>query len=87
MLGLYKTGITQDPSNTKGTAVLFSKNIIAEDANEGSPTFSPDGKTMVFARGNNGKKKGTADVDLYMSKLINNEWTLPGVGRLTCIFT
>lgn len=77
MLGLYKTVITQDPESIKGTPVLFSKNIMAEDANEGSPAFSPDGKTLIFARGNNGKKKGTPDVDLYMSKLVGSEWTLP----------
>ncbi len=45
--------------------------------NEGSLTFSPDGKTMVFARGNSGKRKGTADVNLFMSVLRNDQWTEP----------
>ena len=47
------------------------------DINEGSVTFSPDGKTMVFARGNSGKRKGTLDVNLYMSRLRNGKWTEP----------
>ncbi|ELR72933.1 Outer membrane lipoprotein omp16 precursor [Fulvivirga imtechensis AK7] len=45
--------------------------------NEGSVTFSPDGKTMVFARGNSGKKKGTADVNLYISSNRRDGWTEP----------
>ncbi|MDH5367636.1 MAG: OmpA family protein [Cyclobacteriaceae bacterium] len=47
------------------------------DINEGSVTFSPDGKTMVFARGNNGKKKGAADVNLFMTRLRNGVWIAP----------
>ncbi|HEV7380247.1 MAG TPA: OmpA family protein [Dyadobacter sp.] len=79
MLGLYKVVISQDAGNTQGNPVLFSSEIFAPDANEGSPAFSPDGKTLVFARGNTGKKKGTADVDLYMSRNINGQWTAPGI--------
>jgi len=45
--------------------------------NEGSITFSPDGKTMVFARGNNGKRKGTQDVNLYISRFRNRKWSEP----------
>lgn len=45
--------------------------------NEGSVTFSPDGKTMIFARGNSGKKKGTADVNLYISSNRRDGWTEP----------
>jgi outer membrane protein OmpA-like peptidoglycan-associated protein/Tol biopolymer transport system component len=46
--------------------------------NEGCITFSPDGKTMVFAKGNSEKKKGGgADVDLYISRFRNNVWSEP----------
>jgi peptidoglycan-associated lipoprotein len=79
MLGLYKVAISQDAGNTQGNPVLFSSEIFAPDANEGSPAFSPDGKTLVFARGNTGKKKGTADVDLYMSRNVNGQWTAPAI--------
>ncbi|PWJ57731.1 outer membrane protein OmpA-like peptidoglycan-associated protein [Dyadobacter jejuensis] len=77
MLGLYKAALTSDPENIQGPATLLSKNIFEEEANEGSPAFSPDGKTLIFARGNTGKKKGTADVHLFMSKNIDGDWTPP----------
>jgi peptidoglycan-associated lipoprotein len=77
MLGLYKTKIGEEPSESGGAPVLFSSSIYAEDANEGSPAFSPDGKSLVFARGNSGKKKGTQDVDLYISRFVNGQWTEP----------
>ena len=77
MLGLYKVKIGEQPSEASGSPTLFSPNIFAEEANEGSPAFSPDGKTLVFARGNTGKRKGTVDVDLYMSRLVNGQWSDP----------
>ena len=51
--------------------------INSDDVNEGSVTFSPDGKTMVYAKGNSGKKKGTSDVNLYITRNRNGEWTEP----------
>jgi len=45
--------------------------------NEGCVTFTPDGKTMVFAKGNTDRKKGGVDVDLYISRLRNNVWSEP----------
>ncbi|WP_353723172.1 OmpA family protein [Dyadobacter sp. 676] len=77
MLGLYKINIASDPGNTQGNPVVFSQDIFSADANEGSPAFSPDGKTLVFARGNTGKKNGGVDVDLYMSRNVNGQWTAP----------
>lgn len=77
MLGLYKIKIGEQPSEASGSPTLFSSTIFAEEANEGSPAFSPDGKTLVFARGNTGKRKGTVDVDLYLSRLVNGQWTEP----------
>lgn len=56
---------------------ILSDAINNYDINEGSVTFSPDGKSMVFARGNNGKKKGAADVNLFISILRNDQWTEP----------
>ncbi|WP_247233137.1 OmpA family protein [Telluribacter sp. SYSU D00476] len=77
MLGLYKIKIGEAPSESGGSPTLFSSNIFAEDANESSPTFTPDGKTMVFARGNSGKRKGTMNVDLYLSRLVDGQWSEP----------
>jgi peptidoglycan-associated lipoprotein len=79
MLGLYQVTITEDPGLTQGSPQLFSKEIYEPEANEGSPAFSPDGKTLVFARGNTGKKKGTTDVDLYMSRNVGGAWTVPAM--------
>lgn len=79
MLGLYKIALAKDAGETQGTTDLFSKDILDPEANEGSPAFSPDGKTLIFARGNTGKKKGTADVDLYLSRNVNGQWTLPAI--------
>jgi peptidoglycan-associated lipoprotein len=75
-LGLYRAKLTNSLQGAK--VELFSQNIFDENANEGTPTFSKDGKIMVFARGNNGSKKGRADLDLFSS--IQNEsgqWSIP----------
>ncbi|MDQ3392542.1 MAG: OmpA family protein [Bacteroidota bacterium] len=45
--------------------------------NEGSIAFSRDGKTMIFARGNSGRNKGTKEVNLYISYLRRGDWTKP----------
>ncbi|GAB4001920.1 OmpA family protein [Spirosoma daeguense] len=80
MLGLYKTKLNQNPDET-GTSPApepFSTNVFQGDVNEGTPAFTKDGKTMVFARGNNGKRKGGLDVDLYISRLGDgNVWSQP----------
>lgn len=70
--------------DTKGANVdvntlkAMPEGINANDVNTGSVTFSADGKLMIFARGNTGKKKGGKDVDLYLSRFRNGAWT-PGV--------
>ena len=51
--------------------------INAANINEGCVTFSPDGKLMIFAKGNSGKRKGAIDVDLYLSRYRNGQWTAP----------
>ncbi|HEX9955842.1 MAG TPA: OmpA family protein [Fibrella sp.] len=71
MTGLYRAKVGQKPDETGAGSAgpqLFSGSVFQGDVNEGTPAFSKDGKTMVFARGNNGKRKGGADVDLYMSR-------------------
>ncbi|HTF19600.1 MAG TPA: OmpA family protein, partial [Chryseolinea sp.] len=51
--------------------------INSTSINDGCISFSPDGKTMVFAKCNSGKKKGGFDCDLYLSRYRNNVWTEP----------
>jgi outer membrane protein OmpA-like peptidoglycan-associated protein len=59
------------------TVAALPAGINSANINDGCITFSPDGKTMVFAKGNSGKKKGTFDVDLYISRYRNNVWSEP----------
>ncbi len=60
------------------TLAPLPQELNSQGINDGCVTFSPDGKTMVFAKGNTGKKKGTnptEDVDLYISRFRNNAWS------------
>jgi peptidoglycan-associated lipoprotein len=57
------------------TLIPLPSSINTEGINDGCVTFSPDGKIMVFAKGNTGKKKGGEDVDLYIARFRNGEWT------------
>ncbi len=45
--------------------------------NDGSVTFSNNGKTVVFAKANTGKRSGTKDVNLYISRYRNKKWSAP----------
>ncbi len=75
-LGLYRASLNT-PTEI-GTPTLFSTTIFKDNANEGTPTFSKDGKMMVFARGNTGKRSDVSpDVDLYISKNIDGVWSEP----------
>jgi peptidoglycan-associated lipoprotein len=59
------------------TVAALPEGINTENINDGCVTFSPDGKLMVFAKGNTGKRKGTVDVDLYLSRFRNGVWSEP----------
>ncbi|WP_109833080.1 OmpA family protein [Reichenbachiella versicolor] len=45
--------------------------------NEGSVTLSKKGTTMIFAKANNGKSKGTDDVNIYYARYRKGEWSDP----------
>ncbi|MFN4086500.1 MAG: OmpA family protein [Spirosomataceae bacterium] len=77
-VGLYQVKINEDLS-FGSQAEVFSPQVFDPERNEGTPAFSPDGKMMVFARGNTGKRKDLSpDVDLYLSRLVPGEgWTSP----------
>jgi outer membrane protein OmpA-like peptidoglycan-associated protein/Tol biopolymer transport system component len=53
--------------------------INSQGVNEGTLAISPNGRTIIFARGNTGKRKGTNDVNLYISRYRNQEWTEPSL--------
>lgn len=71
---LYKV-TTRGANVDVATIAELPASINTENVNNGSITFTPDGKTMVFAKGNNGKKKGAEDVDLYLSRFRNGVWS------------
>jgi len=74
---LYKV-TTQGARVDAATIAKLPAGINDDVRNEGCITFSPDGKTMVFAKGNTEKKKGSDyDVDLYISRNRNNVWSEP----------
>ena len=73
---IYQAPISEGKIEIEKASTLGEDFTISE-VNEGIVAFSPDGKTMVFARGNDGKRKGTKDVNLYISRLIRGEWNEP----------
>ncbi|MGF1638441.1 MAG: OmpA family protein [Cyclobacteriaceae bacterium] len=70
-------------AKTKGAIVDVStvtplgEEINTPITNEGSVTFSPDGQTMVFAKGNSGRRKGADDVNLFITRFRRGKWTEP----------
>ena len=85
--GIYKNnglpflGIVKAPLKSEseiGKSEILSPNLFKENANDGSPAFTKDGKTVVFARGNTGKSKDPSpDVDLYISTKNGTTWSEP----------
>ena len=59
------------------TLAPLPEGINHESINDGCVTFTPDGKIMVFAKGNSGKRKGSNDVDLYLARFRNGAWSEP----------
>ena len=47
------------------------------DTNEGSVAIMPDGGSIIFAKGNDGKATGYAEVHLFFSRFRNGKWSDP----------
>jgi peptidoglycan-associated lipoprotein len=77
-VGLYKVKIDKTIAEMSKIE-KFSDAVFDEERNEGTPTFSPDGKTMIYARGNTGKRKDLSpDMDLYVCRYVDGSgWTEP----------
>lgn len=61
-----------------GQARKVTEVVNLENTHEASATFSPDGKTMIFSRSNNGKYSDpTQVVDLFESNLVDGVWSEP----------
>lgn len=59
------------------TLAPLPEGINHENINDGCVTFTPDGRIMVFAKGNTGKSRGASDVDLFLSRFRNGTWSEP----------
>ena len=66
-------GLKVDESTAGSIPSLFNELNI----NEGSISFSPDGNTAVFAKGNSNDNKGRRSVDLFISSKKNGTWSKP----------
>ncbi len=73
---IYKVKM-QGANILPGTEEMLNELINTSNINEGSVTFSSDGTLMIFARGNSGRRKGTMEVNLYMTRYRNGEWSKP----------
>ncbi len=47
------------------------------NTNEGSIAIAPDGKSFVFAKGNNGKANGFTEVNIFFTRFRNGSWSEP----------
>ncbi|MFY0607901.1 MAG: PD40 domain-containing protein [Cyclobacteriaceae bacterium] len=75
------TDIYQVPSkganvNINGLKALDPM-INHDDVNEGSIAISPDGTSIIFAKGNSGKATGNAEVNLYFTRYRAGNWSEP----------
>ncbi|WP_345156252.1 OmpA family protein [Pontibacter saemangeumensis] len=77
-LDLYTTTLT-DSAAEMGGAVRPYENVNAESIHDALATFTNEGNTMIFARGNEGTKKGRQNVDLFLSNFRSGAWTTPQI--------
>lgn len=70
---------TYNPEDScSGSSVYFDSLINTQGLHEASPTFSKDGKTMIFVRSNSGKRKEVfQEVNLYESRWNGKAWSEP----------
>ncbi len=76
---LYKVA-SRGANVDMATLAALPEGVNTPNVNDGCVTFTPDGKTMVFAKGNTSKRKGvnaTEDVDLFISRFRNGAWSEP----------
>jgi peptidoglycan-associated lipoprotein len=83
---LYK--VTTKGANVDVETIAPLPAVINDDIrNEACATFTPDGKTMVFAKGNTKqRKKGGFDVDLYISRFRSGAWSAAEVININTQF-
>ncbi|MFT6868560.1 MAG: peptidoglycan-associated lipoprotein [Cyclobacteriaceae bacterium] len=68
---------TQGANVNIRTLALLDPMINHDDTNEGSIAISPDGTSIIFAKGNSGKATGNTEVNLYFTRFRNGQWSDP----------
>lgn len=81
-LALYAQKFDDPQAMTGGTTRKLDPQFNNSNEHQASATYTPDGNTMVFARSNDGSKKGFKSVDLWISFYRNGAWTTPELANL-----
>ncbi len=79
---LYAIKFDNAEAMSGGTARKLEGPFNSENKHEASATYTPDGKTMVFARSNDGSKKGYLSVDLWISYNKAGAWSEPVLANI-----
>lgn len=79
---LYAQKFDDPAAMTGGTPRKLEPLFNNDKELQASATYTPDGKTMVFARSNDGSKKGYRSVDLWISYYRNGTWTEPVLANI-----
>ncbi|HEX8328037.1 MAG TPA: OmpA family protein [Hymenobacter sp.] len=79
---LYAIKFDNAATMSGGTARKLEGPFNSDNKHEASATYTPDGKTMVFARSNDGSKKGYLSVDLWISYNKAGAWSEPVLANI-----
>ena len=79
---LYAIKFDNAATMSGGTVRKLEGPFNTENKHEASATYTPDGKTMVFARSNDGSKKGYLSVDLWISYNKAGIWSEPVLANI-----
>lgn len=77
-LDIYMGRVDKNKQITKDSVKIYDDfRINVAGQHEANLAFSRDGKELVFARSNDGSRRGPKSVDLFHSKYVNGAWTDP----------
>ncbi|TDN36273.1 hypothetical protein E4631_08475 [Hymenobacter sp. UV11] len=79
---LYAQKFDDPAAMTGGTPRKLEALFNNDKELQASATYTADGKTMVFARSNDGSKKGYRSVDLWISYYRNGAWVEPVLANI-----
>lgn len=79
---LYAIKFDNAAAMSGGTVRKLEGPFNSDNKHEASATYTPDGKTMVFARSNDGSKKGYLSVDLWISYNKGGTWSEPVLANI-----